>query len=107
MKPRMKAKWIKALESGKYQKGFFALRKSDTFCCLGVLCDLHDSTKWGRQMNRFYYSVDNYLSSTSLPYPLYKQYEITYDEINDLMKINDERSSVTFEPVIEYIKKNM
>jgi len=42
MKPEIKARWVEALRSGKYEQGRGALR-SDTnqFCCLGVLCDLY------------------------------------------------------------------
>lgn len=33
--------WVKALRSGDYEQGKFALRTRDNkFCCLGVLCDL-------------------------------------------------------------------
>ncbi len=41
MKPEIKKKWIKALESDKYKQGYRALKKDEGFCCLGVLCDLH------------------------------------------------------------------
>jgi hypothetical protein len=43
MKPEIKQKWCSALRSGEYQQGTGVLhRKSDnTFCCLGVLCDLY------------------------------------------------------------------
>lgn len=46
MNPEVKALWIEALRSGKYQQGQGGLRKviggdePDQFCCLGVLCDL-------------------------------------------------------------------
>lgn len=35
-----KAKWLKALRSGKYRQGRGALyrEETDAFCCLGVLC---------------------------------------------------------------------
>jgi hypothetical protein len=33
-------KWIEALRSGKYPQGHGALRSSDGYCCLGVLCDV-------------------------------------------------------------------
>ena len=34
-------KWINALESGEYKQGKHNLRTNDdTFCCLGVLCDI-------------------------------------------------------------------
>lgn len=42
LKPNIKARWLKALRSGKYQQGKGELRSRDNkFCCLGVLCDLY------------------------------------------------------------------
>jgi len=48
MNPEIKALWVAALRSGRYRQGDRALRKYipinggyDTYCCLGVLCDLH------------------------------------------------------------------
>lgn len=41
MRKDIKAKWIKALRSGKYAQGKGQLHTGDKFCCLGVLCDLH------------------------------------------------------------------
>jgi hypothetical protein len=41
MDKRVKALWIDALRSGEYKQGAAYLRKKDdTYCCLGVLCDL-------------------------------------------------------------------
>ena len=38
---KVRRMWVRALRSGKYQKGTMKLRGADnTFCCLGVLCDL-------------------------------------------------------------------
>lgn len=47
MKPEIKALWIEALTSGEYRQGRRALHQKtadgiDSFCCLGVLCDLAD-----------------------------------------------------------------
>jgi hypothetical protein len=39
-------RWIEALESGNYEKATGQLRKDDTFCCLGVACDITDFEKW-------------------------------------------------------------
>ena len=40
-------KWIPALRSGDYKQGQHALRyDDDTFCCLGVACDLIDPNAW-------------------------------------------------------------
>lgn len=44
MNPKIKAQWVEALRSGRYQQGDGALRaRNNKFCCLGVLCDLHAS----------------------------------------------------------------
>ena len=34
-------KWIDALRSGEYQQSTSRLRTGDTYCCLGVACELH------------------------------------------------------------------
>ncbi len=41
MNPEVKAKWLQALRSGDYLQGKQVLRQGNTFCCLGVLCDLY------------------------------------------------------------------
>ncbi len=42
MKQRVKKKWLQALRSGKYVQADGSLRENaDSFCCLGVLCDLY------------------------------------------------------------------
>lgn len=41
MKPDVKAQWVAALRSGEYKQGQHYLRFNDSFCCLGVLCNLH------------------------------------------------------------------
>jgi hypothetical protein len=38
----IKQQWLDALRSGDYKQGQGSLRPTpDTYCCLGVLCDLH------------------------------------------------------------------
>ncbi len=39
--PKFKAKWLKALRSGKYKQGKGALHRDGNFCCIGVECHLH------------------------------------------------------------------
>lgn len=41
MNARIKQLWLDALRSGNYEQGMGRLRTGDSFCCLGVLCDLH------------------------------------------------------------------
>ena len=40
MNPEIKAKWVAALRSGEYKQGKRYLKSGDTYCCLGVLCDI-------------------------------------------------------------------
>ena len=41
MNPEVKAKWVAALRSGKYEQGTKTLRsQGNKFCCYGVLCEL-------------------------------------------------------------------
>jgi hypothetical protein len=41
MNARIKQLWLDALRSGNYSQWQGRLRNGDSFCCLGVLCDLH------------------------------------------------------------------
>lgn len=47
----LKVKWIDALLSGEFAQGTGRLRRGDSFCCLGVLCEIderitrHDAPK--------------------------------------------------------------
>jgi hypothetical protein len=34
-------KWIKALRSGEFKQGRYALKTQDTYCCLGVACEVY------------------------------------------------------------------
>jgi len=41
MDKKIKARWLKALRGQRYLQGTGGLRFGNSFCCLGVLCDLH------------------------------------------------------------------
>jgi len=40
MDPQIRARWVAALRSGKFEQGRDYLRWGDKLCCLGVLCEL-------------------------------------------------------------------
>lgn len=50
MNKQIKAKWVRALKSGKYKQGHGQLKNKSKFGCLGVLTDLyiksHKDTEW-------------------------------------------------------------
>ena len=54
MDKKIKKKWLKALRSGEYKQSLTALKFKNTFCCLGVLCDLH-SKETGNKWNAGHY----------------------------------------------------
>ena len=54
MNQAIKTQWIAALRSGEYAQGVDALRTSQGFCCLGVLCDLHSKAGLGTWDNLTY-----------------------------------------------------
>ena len=47
MNKELKKKWLDALRGGGYKQTRNALRDTDGFCCLGVLCDILEKGKWG------------------------------------------------------------
>lgn len=52
-------KWLDALRSGKYNQTVNGcLRDEHGFCCLGVVCDVIDSTKWLTKAD--WWEHDNY-----------------------------------------------
>jgi hypothetical protein len=38
--------WLEALRSGKYKQHKTSLRSNDSFCCVGVECDVFSSEQW-------------------------------------------------------------
>lgn len=46
MDAELKAKWLEALRSGRYDQTTGQLRDGNCFCCLGVLCDVFDPEAW-------------------------------------------------------------
>lgn len=41
MNQDVQVKWTGALRSGEFEQGRLRLRTGDTYCCLGVLCELY------------------------------------------------------------------
>lgn len=53
MNPEVKAKWVDALRSGKYEQSSGQLRSEDGFCCLGVLCDIYGKEKKKKSFDEY------------------------------------------------------
>lgn len=123
MRKEIKEKWLEALRSGKYKKSQGALKKTDnTYCCLGVLCDIHRKTTKKKKNNwkaishnaeAFDYDGDE--GCLFIPEKVVKWAGLNPDVFNgvgylskssmiSLASINDKTD--TFEPVIKAIEEN-
>jgi hypothetical protein len=112
MNAEIRKRWTDALRSGEYQQGEGFLYVDGTFCCLGVLCDLHSKetgTKWERynlhsdepddKCVKTYYDTDSYLPPevrdwADLPTDIGQQFGRdaaynTEDGISNLIELND------------------
>ncbi len=130
---KFKKKWIKALRSGKYKQGTSVLRSTekklnkvkvvDTFCCLGVACDLINPKGW-----RFYnletddesgwkYRVVDSLGRKNpslsqeekeclLPTQVAEKIGLTKEAENTLAELND-WCGYSFDSIADYIEKNL
>lgn len=101
MKKTISAKWITALRSGKYKQGRFALKhmEEDTYCCLGVLCEISGKT---------YKPDDAALTQEIADWAGLKECHgfIEFKRGNlSLIRLNDERKR-SFKQIAAYIERN-
>lgn len=93
-----KAKWLKALKSGKYKKGKDRLKDAEGgFCCLGVACAMTGMSHFGDKqvISEFYRKVPKILRGCANDNAI----------VEWLVFLNDNNN--TFEPVINYIEENL
>ena len=113
MKKSVADKWVKALRSGKYKQGRFALRNGQNeFCCLGVLCDISKLSQWDKNANYSNYLYDKF--ELDLLPPLVrgwagmKTHEGVLGDLfcgrDRLTGLND--AGVPFEQIADFIEKN-
>ena len=108
MNKEVKAKWIEALESGKYKQGQEQLRNRDKYCCLGVLCDIIDTSKlcFYSSEGLYEYNSDEGSYETILPYSLRAKLGITSEQESDLIQLND-AEDYDFPAIADWIKENL
>ena len=98
MNAELKKKWLEALRSGKYRQGKHKLRNhNNEFCCLGVLCDVADNTKWREGFGCYFYE-----SSTNIS----PEYLLNNNYIAFLWPMNDLYGQ-SFLEIADYIEQNI
>ncbi len=102
--------WIAALRSGKIQQGKEFLRKGNSFCCLGVLCDVkgvpsevHGGTYIG---DAHIYSYKGLSSDSDLPWLLRSDMYMLEEEMTKLWKMNDLEYK-SFLEIADYIEETV
>lgn len=118
MKQEIKAKWVSALRSGAYEQGTGYLKVNESFCCLGVLCDLHakeTSGVWKTDSDAGSPRIAYKGQTTALPFEVLNWAGLDDDssspvvivdgEINVLATLNDTGSSFLY--IANLIEKNL
>lgn len=106
MKPEIKEKWIAALRSGEFKQTQKRLRKDDTYCCLGVLCELYRRETglgaWTLNENVIG-GVYNFLGRPSVPPQQVREWAgLSQGNRSQCIVVNDKRGS-TFNEVANFI----
>jgi hypothetical protein len=111
--------WVSALRSGEYAQTKQFLRKGGGFCCLGVLCDLHqrrtNAGEWedveGRLEAAYVCSLDedNY-SRTCLPEDVYEWADCAPDpsaaEVGLPLAVLNDDHGYTFDLLADLIEEH-
>lgn len=115
MKKEIAEIWINALESGKYKQTKGVLKKDDSYCCLGVLCQISGLGEFKQVRSNeiiSYVLPSGNFSSASLPDEVlyWSDIEDQYgsfdesDSFSTLSILND--SGKTFTEIAEIIRQN-
>lgn len=105
MNQEIKQKWVEALRSGKYKQGQGYLRKGNNYCCLGVLCDLHDDKEWipSDHPTKPIYNYGDELRNDYPPAFISQWVAISEGFIETLIHYNDTKG-FTFDEIANYLE---
>lgn len=117
MDKQIKARWVEALRSGSYAQGRHTLRSPrDTYCCLGVLCDLAVRDGEGEwfdlatelQDGPHWHVKDGAhgFSQTGLPRHIMNWAGVRPAKQDTLIQMNDQEGS-SFEEIAQYIEEEL
>ncbi len=113
MNPEIKSLWLAALRSGTYSQGRERLRgEADSFCCLGVLCDIHAPQNWVEiewASDWEFHLPDEgevYRAEGELPKSFYQALDIDYAVEDKLIHMNDIEQK-TFPEIADWIEANL
>ncbi len=97
MDSNLKKEWLSALRSGDYKQGTKVLRKGNSFCCLGVLCDVVDPSRWNERDDRYLWGKNLLCFAPS--------FLVGWGEQNPLVRMND--AGFSFLDIADWIEENL
>lgn len=99
MNPEIKERWVAALRSGDYKQSAGHLHRNNSFCCLGVLCDLAARDGIVRAEGESYVAVNNEDDDACSFLPVVVQEWAGLDSCNPSVK---ERQLATYNDSLAY-----
>lgn len=115
MDPALKALWIQELRSGEYQQGEGRLRYLDAggierFCCLGVLCNIVQPSKWDKPEDHSgvggYITLIAHNNAGDMPSSVvYERSGLPEAAGVELSRMNDD--GMSFETIADWIEVNL
>jgi hypothetical protein len=96
--PSLRSRWLVALESGEYEQGTDFLRNENTFCCLGVLCNIYNKENWKKGI----YVFNGFEHDTLPPITILQEAGLTASDAKSLASLND--SGKDFEFIARHIR---
>ncbi len=120
MNPKLKAKWIEALRSGKYKQTQEYLERLDDDgkvvgnCCLGVLCRIAKLEVHEDSRNTEFFDSEGYGSETELTENMRYKFGISEEDQQELIRRNDgtrngqpSAKPHSFTRIADFIEKNI
>lgn len=112
MNPKVKKMFVKALRSGKYRQTYNILHLENSFCVLGVLCNLyikkHKDAQWRNQVGvtEYFISMNRDFSFSFPPKEILDWSGLEEGDANLLIELNDEDEK-TFSWLANFIEKKL
>lgn len=106
MDAELKAKWLEALRSGRYDQATGQLRREGSFCCLGVLCDVADHDAWDSDEWNHGTGEDEELETAELPDGFRNWVNISTLTMAQLISMNDDQR-MSFAEIADFIERNL
>lgn len=100
LEPKFKAKWVRALKSGKFKKRTGKLAHGETYCCLGVAACITGS--FGKSFD----DVICHRKLGGLPPGLKQEIGLSDNEETQLIQMNDTEGK-SFKEIAQYIQEKL